>query len=170
MSRQRGLAYAARVYPPILAEPQYAWDMGFSVGPRCGYPVAAGALYPSIGALLSPIVTRVATRARADATAFANEVATDRGPRLGTRFGCRAALSKERAPALRAHFPLNHFAGIRRLEKATSVAALCTFRLILVRDRVLTNLALCGGKIRSEDLDDRTTNGIGRHTPEENTS
>lgn len=77
---------------------------------------------------------------------------------------------KEGAPTLGAHCPVNHFAGTRRLEKTTSVAALCTFWLILVPDRVLSNLGLCGGRIWPEAFNDRSTNGIGRHAPEKNTS
>ena len=76
---------------------------------------------------------------------------------------------EERAPALRAHFPFNHFARIRRLEKTTSVAALRTLRLVLVRDRALGNLALSDGRIRLNALDERRTHGIGRHASEENT-
>jgi hypothetical protein len=43
-----------------------------------------------------------------------------------------ALFRKERAPALRADFSINHFAGVRRLEGAAAVAALRTFRLVLV--------------------------------------
>jgi hypothetical protein len=86
---------------------------------------------------------------------------------------CLAAsglLRKEGAPALRADFPLDHFAGVRRLEIVTPVAALCTFRLILVRDRVLRHLGLCGRKTQAEAMDDRSAKPIGRHAPEKNTS
>jgi hypothetical protein len=79
-------------------------------------------------------------------------------------------LRKERAPALRIHFPGNDFASIGRLEKTTSIAALRTFRLILVRHRVLSNLGLCNNKTRPEALDDRSANGISCHAPEKSTS
>jgi hypothetical protein len=77
---------------------------------------------------------------------------------------------EEGAPALRADFPLNQFAGVRRLKRTTPVAALWTFRLILVPDGLLRDLTLCDGKIRAEALDDRSTNSIGSRAPEKNTS
>jgi hypothetical protein len=91
--------------------------------------------------------------------------ATPRGYGVASGF-----FRKEGAPALRADYPLNRFAGARRLEKATPVAALCVFRLVLVRDRVLGHLGLRGGKIRPEALDDRSTYAIGHRAPEKNTS
>jgi hypothetical protein len=76
---------------------------------------------------------------------------------------------KEGAPALRADLSIDSFAGARRLEKVTPITALCTFRLILVRDCVLRHLGLCDRKIRPEASNDRSTNPIGRHAPEKNT-
>jgi len=77
---------------------------------------------------------------------------------------------KERAPTLRANGPVNHFAGARRLEKATSIAALWAFRLILVRDRVLGHLGLCGGNIRTDAADNRCTDSICRQASKKSTS
>jgi hypothetical protein len=57
-----------------------------------------------------------------------------------------------------------------RLEKATSVAPLRAFGLILVRDRVLSNLGLRGGKIRRQAFDYCSANGIGRHALQKNAS
>ena len=79
-------------------------------------------------------------------------------------------LRKEGAPALRADFPLDQFAGVRRLEIATPVAALCALRLILVRDRFLRHLGLGNRKIQAEAMDDCSANPIGRSAPEKNTS
>jgi hypothetical protein len=70
---------------------------------------------------------------------------------------------KEGTPALRADFPIDQFAGVRRLKIGTPVAALWTFRLILIRDRVLSHLGLCDRKIRPEAVDDRSTSPTGRH-------
>ena len=72
------------------------------------------------------------------------------------RLAASGLFRKEGAPALRTDCPLDRFAGVRRLEKVTPIAALCTFRLILVRDRVLRHLGLCGRKIRPEALNDRS--------------
>jgi hypothetical protein len=57
-----------------------------------------------------------------------------------------------------------------RLEKATAVAALCAFGFILVRDRVLSNLGLRGGKIRRQAFDYRSANGEDRRALQKNTS
>jgi hypothetical protein len=63
-------------------------------------------------------------------------------------------LRKKGAPALRADFPLDQFAGVRRLKIVTPVAALCIFRLILVRGRFLSHLGLRGRRIQPEAVDD----------------
>ena len=79
-------------------------------------------------------------------------------------------LRKERTPALWTHFPSYDFASVGRLEKATSIAALRTFWLILVGHRVLSNLGLCNSKSWPEALDDRSAKGVSCHAPEKSTS
>ena len=81
-----------------------------------------------------------------------------------------ALLRKEGAPSLRADFPLDQFASVRRLEIVAPVASVCTFRLVLVRDRFLRHLGLCDRTIQPEAMDGRGTSRISRHALEQSTS